>query len=208
MAKYVWRVWQSMLQFLLWQSMFVVQFNSSTVAFSSLVKYVWCLHLCCCCVAPLLMLSVIHVDIYMLSVNHHLNMIMHRTHLTSLRMITDNHNAWLVFLEDSMDQINSLQFAAQGRILEEAGSCCSICDTPLEPPAHIMFECNFARCFWSMLGPTPADTTRPVSAASTCPLPPSAPRRTVSMLWLLCLWHFWKHRNRVVFNGDHSKKLT
>jgi hypothetical protein len=114
MAKYVWRVWQSMLQFLLWQSMFVVQFNSSTVAFSSLVKYVWCLHLCCCCVAPLLMLSVIHVDIYMLSVNHHLNMIMHRTHLTSLRMITDNHNAWLVFLEDSMDQINSLQFAAQG----------------------------------------------------------------------------------------------
>jgi hypothetical protein len=114
MAKYVWCVWQSMLQFRLLQSMFVVQFNSSSVAFSSLVKYVWFLRLCCCCVALVLMLLVIHVDIYMLSVIHDLNMIMHRTHLTSLRMITDNLNAWFVFLEDSMDQINSLQFAAQG----------------------------------------------------------------------------------------------
>jgi hypothetical protein len=37
--------------------------------------------------------------------------------------------------------------------------------------------------------------------AAECPLPPSAPPQTASMLRLLCLWHLWKHRNGLVFNG-------
>jgi hypothetical protein len=85
-------------------------------------------------------------------------------------------------------------------ILDEHGCHCPICDNPLETPDHIMFGCEFARSFWSMLG-ADADATHRVAESSTCPLPHSAPAGSATTLRLLCLWHLWKHRNGVVFNG-------
>jgi hypothetical protein len=63
-----------------------------------------------------------------------------------------------------------------------------------------MFGCEFACRFWSLLG-ADAAATHKVTEASTCPLPPSAPAGSATTLRLLCLWHLWKHRNGVVFNG-------
>nr|XP_051222255.1 uncharacterized protein LOC127340554 [Lolium perenne] len=85
-------------------------------------------------------------------------------------------------------------------ILDERGSHCPICDGPLETPDHIMFGCEFACRFWALLG-ADAAATHKVTEASTCPLPPSAPAGSATTLRMLCLWHLWKHRNGVVFNG-------
>ncbi|CAM0943845.1 unnamed protein product [Alopecurus aequalis] len=57
-----------------------------------------------------------------------------------------------------------------------------------------------ARQLWLALGATRTLACQ-VGEASTCPLPPSAPPKRASTLRLLCLWHIWKHRNGVVFNG-------
>nr|XP_051207036.1 uncharacterized protein LOC127322116 [Lolium perenne] len=85
-------------------------------------------------------------------------------------------------------------------ILDKHGSHCPICDDPLETPDNIMFGCEFACRFWSLLG-ADAAATHKVTEASNCPLPPSAPAGSATTLWLLCLWHLWKHHNAVVFNG-------
>jgi hypothetical protein len=105
--------------------------------------------------------------------------------------------AWLLLKGRIQSRSNLLRKG----IIGEVGSRCPICDAPLETHTHIMFECDFARNFWSMLRAAPVETARPVAAASTFPLHPSAPDRTGSTLLLLCLWHLWKHTNGVVFNG-------
>jgi hypothetical protein len=85
-------------------------------------------------------------------------------------------------------------------ILDEHSCHCPICDDPLETPDHIMFGCELARRFWTMLGGS-VDDNHTVAESSTCPLPDSAPASSATKLCLLCLWHLWKHRNGVVFNG-------
>jgi hypothetical protein len=87
------------------------------------------------------------------------------------------------------------------KILEEADCRCPICDAPLETSEHIMFECSFAKQFWAQLGSPPSDVVWPVSVAASCPLPATAHPDIASTLCLLCLWHLWKHRNGIVFNG-------
>ena len=71
---------------------------------------------------------------------------------------------------------------------------------PLETAEYIVLTCPFAISFWAALGARrDADVT--LAKIDRCPLPDSAPMRSASMLRLLCLWHLWKHRNGVVFNG-------
>ncbi|XP_071678540.1 uncharacterized protein [Lolium perenne] len=71
-------------------------------------------------------------------------------------------------------------------ILDEHSCHCPICDNPLETPDHIMFGCEFARHFWSMLGAS-VDAAHRVSESSTCPLPISAPAGSATTLRLLYL---------------------
>jgi hypothetical protein len=124
--------------------------------------------------------------------DEHVDFVLRNSALSRVRFF-----AWLLVKGRIQSRSNLLRKG----ILGKAGSRCPICDAPLETQAHIMFECDFARNFWSMLRAAPVETARPVAAASTFPLHPSAPDRTGSTLLLLCLWHLWKHTNGVVFNG-------
>jgi hypothetical protein len=85
-------------------------------------------------------------------------------------------------------------------IIHLADSGCPICPASTETAGHIFFGCPFAQNFWSAIGVAP-DPALDASAAGTCVLPAAARPRTASTLCLLCVWHLWKYRNDVVFNG-------
>ncbi|CAM0906069.1 unnamed protein product [Alopecurus aequalis] len=85
-------------------------------------------------------------------------------------------------------------------IVDISASGCAICSAPLETPEHIIFDCPFARAFWTSIGCTSLPTLL-IADARLWPLPLSAPTETAATLRLLCFWHLWKHRNGVVFEG-------
>jgi hypothetical protein len=85
-------------------------------------------------------------------------------------------------------------------ILAMADSGCPLCPAPLETPHHIVFECPFEQQFLAAMGIRP-DPALSASNTAMCALPSSAPPATASTLRLLFLWHLWKHRNGVVFEG-------
>jgi hypothetical protein len=103
--------------------------------------------------------------------------------------------AWLLVQSRVQCRANLLRKG----ILTAAESGCPICAAPLETADHLFFDCPFARRFWAAMG-SPPNNTSSVSLAAHCPLPASAPTHTAATLRLLCLWHIWKHRNRVVFD--------
>lgn len=84
-------------------------------------------------------------------------------------------------------------------IVEAAGAGCPICSAPLESAYHLIFDCPFARRFWSVVGV--ASTISSVELLHTLSPPASVLVRTGSTFLLLCCWQLWKYRNAVVFQG-------
>ncbi|CAM0901698.1 unnamed protein product [Alopecurus aequalis] len=104
--------------------------------------------------------------------------------------------AWLLV----QGRIQSRSNLLHKKILRADESGCPICNAELETPAHIVYGCPFARRFWSEIG-AHGGANWAVGDSGTCPLPITAPSRSADTLRLLCLWHLWKHRNKVAFDG-------
>ncbi|CAM0872809.1 unnamed protein product [Alopecurus aequalis] len=90
-------------------------------------------------------------------------------------------------------------------ILSKEESGCPICDANLEK----LSTSPSTVCSLAVFGPhLAAEPARSVSDTPQCPLPPTAPTRSAATLQLLCLWHLWKHKNGVVFNGQTPSLAT
>jgi hypothetical protein len=104
--------------------------------------------------------------------------------------------AWLLVRGRIQSRSNLLRKG----ILDAAGSGCPICSASLETPRHILFACEFAHCFWSLMG-AKVDADFHVSNSADCTLPAAVSDSTSTTLCHLCLLRLWKHKKEVVFQG-------
>lgn len=68
-------------------------------------------------------------------------------------------------------------------------------------PIYIMFECSFARSFWTALGFT-LPHGHQVRELHTTPRPDRVPEVHYEGFILLCCWQLWKRRNGLVFRDE------
>jgi hypothetical protein len=60
--------------------------------------------------------------------------------------------------------------------------------------------CSFSQRFWRSIG---ARVAEDADVRQLHALPEAIACATASTFTALCCWNLWKHRNGVVFNGDH-----
>ncbi|KAK1680527.1 hypothetical protein QYE76_041375 [Lolium multiflorum] len=88
-------------------------------------------------------------------------------------------------------------------ILTASKAVCQICGCADESATHIIFRCPFVVAFWDTIGsrfPPDADVLHLHEYAA--PTAAGALPASTSTFVILCCWHVWKHRNKVVFQHD------